>query len=146
MSAQQPNLRDALNGSNQLGRLADVLRALGFGNLLGLLIRGLTATETGVTVTAHVATLANVPAENSLYQVNATTATATGIKTLLVGPITGPGAITPAPGQAVWVPGTKTVKFNAADAVTAASFTYSVGTEATSVLPRQLGQSDTPNV
>lgn len=140
MSAQQPNLRDSLNASMQPQRLADVLKDLRLGDLLALLIRMITATETGVTPASNVATLANVP--TLMLQINATTATVTGVKTLLIGPITGAGAIVPATGFAVWSPGTKKVLFAAADAVTAASFTYSVGTEAVSILPRQLGQVD----
>jgi hypothetical protein len=140
MSAQQPNLRDRLNGSMQPQALADVLKDLRLGDLLALLIRGLTPTETGVVPSAHLATLANVP--TVMLQVNATTATVTGIKTLFIAPTSGPGAYVPLTGQCVWWPGTKKVLFAAADAVTAASFTYSVGTEAASILPRLLGQND----
>ncbi len=140
MSSLSPNLRDSLNGSAQLGRLNDILKALGFGDLLALVIRGLTATETGVTPSSNVATLANVP--TVLLQVNGTAGTSTGIKTLFLAPISGAGAYVPKAGECVWQPGTKKVLFNAADAITAASFTYSVGTEAVSILPRQLGQSD----
>lgn len=137
MSAQNPNLRDSLNDSAQPGRLADVFRSLGLGDLVGLLIRGLTATETGVSVSTNAAVLANIPAH--VFQVNATTATSTGIKTLRVGKI---GTVVPAAGECVWEPGTKNIVFAAADVVTVASFTYSTGTEATSVLPRLVGEVD----
>jgi hypothetical protein len=137
MSAQNPNLRDALNDSSQLQRLADVFRGLGLGDLLGLLIRGLTATETGVVPSSNVAVLANVPVH--IFQVNVTAGTLTGVKTLRIGKIS---IVVPAAGECVWEPGTKNVAFAAADAATAVSFTYSQGTEATSVLPRLVGEID----
>lgn len=147
MSAANPNLRDSLNGSVQPGRLADVFRAFGvqnqgggFGDLVALLIRGLTATEAGVTPSSNVATLANTPA--TMLQVNVTAGTVTGVKTLRVGKVSGTGAIVPATGECVWEPGTKKVLFAAADAATAVSFTYSTGTEAVSCLPRLIGEVD----
>lgn len=129
-------MRELLNQSN-LNQLADVLGDIEFGELLTLVIQGLTATEAGVVPAAHVATLANQP--SAMFQINATTATVTGIKKLLKGPITGEDAVVPRTGEAVWDGGVK-VLFAAADAVTAASFTYARSTNSSSVLQRDLGQ------
>lgn len=116
----EDTLRDTLNTSNP-NRLADALNVLEFGELLNLLLSGLTATETGVSATSSVATLANQP--SALVLINATTATTTGVKKLRKGPITGPNAIVPATGEAVW-DGGKKVLFATVDAVTVAAFTY----------------------
>lgn len=119
MSAET-TIRDSLNTADP-NRIPDVLRTLQFGEVFNLLLSQLTATETGVTPASNVATLAAQP--TALILINGTAGTSTGIKTLLRGQISGPGAIVPAPGQAVW-DGGKKVLFNAADAITAAAFTY----------------------
>src|SRR4051812_40493871 len=118
MSASAPNLRDNLN-SPILGQLSNTLSAMTMGDLFALLIAAMTPTETGISVTTNKATLANTP--SAVFQVKTTAATSGGVKALKVGQIPGPGAIVPAPGECVWVPGTKTVLFNVADAVTACS-------------------------
>jgi len=125
--AAESTIRDSLNSGNP-NRVADVFRSLQFGDLLNLLLSGLTATETGVSVTSNVATLANQP--TSLVLVNATTATSTGIKSVRQGPISGPGALVPVPGEAIW-DGNKKVLFNTADAVTVAAFTYAKASDVT---------------
>lgn len=117
---------------------ADLNRAIAVGDMLDFLLAQATFTETGVTVTSSVATLANAP--SALFIVQATTATSTGVKKLLIGPTTGDGAITPDAGYCVW-DGNVTVKFNSTDAVTVAKFMYAVSTEHTSILQRTLGQS-----
>ena len=132
-------LRDELNSVNP-NRLAPVLREIGLGDLLSLVIDALADTESSITVTANVATLANQP--STLFRVNATTATSTGEKKLLKGPITGPNAITPAAGQAVWDGGIK-VLFAAADVVTVAKFAYARTVTVTpSLLQRDVGEQD----
>lgn len=137
------SLRDELNNADP-NRLADAFRlgpSIGLGDLLNKVIAGLTATETGVTPASNVATLANQP--SSLFQVNVTAGTSTGVKKLKKGPITGPKAITPAAGECVW-DGGKKVLFAAADGATAVSFTYATAADVTcSILSRVLGQSDT---
>jgi len=125
--AAESTIRDSLNSGNP-NRVADALRSISFGDLLNLLASALTATETGVTVTANVATLANQP--TAFVLANATTATSTGIKALKIGQITGPNAVIPNPGEAVW-DGNKKVLFNVADAVTAAAFTYATAANVT---------------
>lgn len=85
-------------------------------------------TETGVTVTNNVAVLAAVP--SSLMAVVASAGGSTGMKTLTVGPISGPGAILPAAGAAVWDGGLN-VRFASADAVTTADFLYAKAADAT---------------
>jgi len=118
--AAETTLRDSLNTVDP-NRLAEVLRLMGFGEMLNLLLSALTATETGVTVTANVATLANVP--SSFVLINGTAGTSTGIKTLRQGAISGPNAVPPVAGEAVW-DGAKKVLFSTADAITTAAFTY----------------------
>jgi len=118
------SIRTELN-ANAPNRLADMLHGISLGELLSLLIKNITPTETGVTPSSNVATLAATP--TAMLQVNATTATVTGIKTLIF-------SGTPVTGQALWVPGTATVTFAAADAVTAASFTYAKSTDKASII------------
>lgn len=97
-------------------------------------------TEAAVTVTANVATLAAQPAK--LYAVVASAGTTTGMKKPLRGAITGPTALVPATGQAVW-DGGKKVLFSTADVVTAANFLYSKDADTTaSLLQRDVGEQD----
>jgi len=133
-------IRDTLN-LGDANRLSAAFAKIGLGDLLNLLITAMTATEAGVTVTTNKATLANQP--SSLYQINATAGTTTGIKKLLRGPITGANAIVPLTGQAVW-DGNVSVLFATADAVTAASFTYARAANVTaSILQRDIEEQDT---
>jgi hypothetical protein len=98
-------------------------------------------TEAGVTVTTNAAVLANQP--KALIAVVGTTGTHTGMKKILLGPITGPKALLPAANQCVW-DGGKNVLFAAFDAITVASFLYSQATDVTvSLLQRDIGESDT---
>lgn len=131
-------LRAELNKSDP-NRTPDVGREVQMGELMTLLIAGLTPTETGVVPSSDVATLAAQP--NAMFQIDATAGTVTGIKKLLKGPITGEDAVVPKTGEAVWDGGLQ-VLFNAADAVTAASFTYSVDGDTASVLLRDLGETN----
>lgn len=121
-------------------RLPDIFRELGLGALLAKLIAALTVTESAITVTTNVATLANQPAP-TIWQINATAGTTTGVKALKIGAITGPGAIVPKTGEAVW-DGAKKVLFATVDAVTAASFTYPTAADAVpTILQRDSGQA-----
>jgi len=132
------SIRDDLNKADP-NRAWDMLRQMGLGDVLNMLITAKAVTEATITVTSNVATLANQP--SFLLQINATTATATGVKKLLQGPITGAGAIVPKAGEAVW-DGAKKVLFNTVDAVTAASFTYATAADVTcSILARDSGQN-----
>lgn len=132
-------LRELLNRSKaNLNTLSDAVGDLELGDLIVLLINDLTATETGVVPASDVATLAAQP--TAMFQINATAGTVTGIKKLLKGPISGEDAVVPKTGEAVWDGGTQ-VLFNAADAVTAASFTYATAADVDSVTQRDLGVS-----
>lgn len=132
------SLRDVLNVSDP-NRNDPALQEIGQGDLINILIKGVTPTESAVTVTSNVATLANQPA--TLFDINATAGTTTGRKKLRKGPITGTQKITPATGEAVW-DGGKKVLFATADAVTTANFFYSQTTDTTcSILQRDQGQT-----
>lgn len=131
------SLRDVLNASDP-NRNDSALQELAQGDLLNLIIKGLTPTESAVTVTSNVATLAATPA--TFLDINAVGGTTQGRKKLRKGPITGPQKITPATGEAVWDGATK-VLFATVDAVSSANFTYSKTTDTTcSILQRDQGQ------
>lgn len=137
-----PNLRATLNAGDA-NRVDSALQTIKLGDLLNNLITSRTPTESSVTVTSNVATLANQP--SSLFQVNVATVSggsATGVKTLLKGPITGAGAIVPAAGQCVW-DGGKKVLFATADLAATAHFTYATDADVTcSLLQRDIGERD----
>jgi hypothetical protein len=116
----ETSLRDTLNTSD-LNRIASAGQVMQQGELMNALLNALAATETGVSVSGSKASLANQP--TSMVKINATAGTTTGVKKLRIGALTGPNAIVPATGEAVW-DGAKTVQFAAVDAVTTAAFTY----------------------
>lgn len=131
------SIRNEMNGAGE-NRMNDALRELGFGDLVNALIGTLAATETGISITNNVATMANQP--SYLWQVNGIGGTA-GIKTILRGPITGNQKVTPAPGQVVW-DGGKKLLFNVADANTTTTLRYATAADATaSAMSREIGQS-----
>lgn len=138
-------LRDVLNQTNPNNTFS-ALRQIGLGDLLNLLLKALTVTESGVTVTSNIATLANAPNPNSFYAAKATTATTTGYKEIIRGTISG-STVTPVPatGQCVW-DGNLKVAFAAADVVSVASFTYesAADTAVVSCLQNQLGNQTSP--
>src|SRR5882672_4545333 len=117
------SIRTDLNGS-QPNSLSNDVRAVQLGEMLSYFANKATPTQTGVVPSANVATLAAIPV--ALFQVNATAGTVTGVKTLRKGVV---GTDVPATGECVWQVGTTKVAFAAADAVTAASFTYSLATD-----------------
>ena len=123
--ATTDTIRNDLN-TGLPGRLASAQQKINFGELISYIVAKLTATESGVTVTTNVATLANTP--SAVFQINATAGTTTGVKKLRQGPITGTNALVPATGEAVW-DGGKKVLFAAVDAITTASFTYAQTTD-----------------
>ena len=129
-------LRNDLNDGN-LNQIADEFRQIKMGELVSLLISKLGFTETDVVPSANVATLANQP--SAIFQVNAGTATVTGVKKLLKGPITGPRAIVPATGECVWDGGLH-VLCAAVDAVTKVSFVYAQATDKASILLRAVDE------
>lgn len=129
--------RDVLNAANP-NNVIDALRDIGLGELLNALINAMASTETGVSVTANVMTLANQPSVKP-FEVEATTGTTLGKKKVFQGPITGPQAIVPAAGQVVWDGGTK-ILFASVDAITVAKATYAKATDVTaSTLQNDVG-------
>lgn len=137
MTAFSPTIRQDLNLGNAQ-RVAGDFQAASLGDMLGFLIRSATATEAAAAVTANAKTLAN--AASAIFHIQATAGTYTGVIELLLGD----DSVTPGSGQAVWNPAGSVVRFNAADAVTAASFWYARADQANSfasVLERQLGQT-----
>ena len=122
------------------GRLADLDRDVQAGEFVNAMINAMTATESGVSVTTNVATLAATPVV--LWDAKATTATHTGSKQVLKVSNAFLTANNPATGTCYWDGGTK-VKFSTVDAATVASFKYPVSTDATcSYLQRTLGEVD----
>lgn len=138
----------AVLDSGNVNQLGDAAEKVALGTLLSYVAEKLSFTETGIAVTTNVATLANAPVAGGLFQCVAATVSsgsATGVKKLRKGPITGSSALTPASGECVW-DGGKKVLFAAADAVATASFTYAVATDLASTLLQDLpsGQQTLP--
>lgn len=123
--------REDLNNGNP-NRMDAVFNNVEMGELLTLLIKGATPTETGLGPSSRVVTLAATP--TAVFQVNATAGGTTGIKKVLTGTI---ADANPAAGECVWEPGTKKIKLSAADgAISAVSVTYAVATDKASCLMR----------
>ena len=139
MSAES-TMRDSLN-SGDPNRIADVFRKIGFGDLLNALVSALSATETGLSASTNVVTLANQPSFLP-SKVNATAGTTTGVKTVRQGAISGPNAVAPVTGECVW-DGGKKILFAAVDAVTTASVTY---TKSADTSASNLSQALEPSV
>jgi hypothetical protein len=133
-----PTVRDQLNGVEVANNLPDLAVSVQLGEVLTFLLEKASFTETGISVTSNVATLANQPTQ-IFMAVGITSAPASTTKTLLKGPISGTGAIVPATGQCVW-DGAKKVLFAAGDLAATASFTYATATDAASVTAKLLGQ------
>jgi hypothetical protein len=108
-------VRDGLN-SNVLGIQADAIAKVPLGELFAILLPALTFTETGVSVTSNVATLAAKP--SALVIVQATAGSVQGVKKLVRDPLH-----VLATGEAYW-DGNLIVNFAAIDAVSAAKFLY----------------------
>lgn len=134
------NIRIELNKSDP-NRTDPAGQEIGLGDAINTLITQMTATETGVSPSSDVATLAAAP--SYLWQINATAGTVTGIKKLILGRFDGTNVLPiPATGEAVWDGATR-VRFAAADAVSAASFTYATSADVTaSILQRSIGEKD----
>lgn len=140
MSTTSPDLRE-LQNYGAPGRPGAIDQAILGGNLLGMLVRGLTPTEAAAAVTTNVKTLAN--AASMVYDVVSTTGSYTGRLKLQIGDPAIAGA--PAAGYAIWNPADNTVTFAAADAVTAANFLYArkdAANTVTSLNQRTLEQDD----
>ena len=135
------SLRTELNQGDP-DRIADAAAELKLGELCVAVIAGLAAsgnTEPAQTVTTNIRTLNAVP--SAVFQVTATTATHTGVKTLLKGATSGANALTPLTGQCVWDGGLH-ILFAAVDAVTACSVLYAQASDTTaSILQRVPGQN-----
>jgi hypothetical protein len=131
------SLRETLNGGNP-NEVFDAMVRMNLGDVLSYAISKMGYTETGITVTANVATLAAAP--KALFQCVAVSATHAGVKKLRRGPITGPNALVPAAGECVWDGGTK-VLFAAYDVVATASFVYAVAADIASATEAELVNS-----
>ena len=126
----------AVIDSGNINQLGDAAQKPGLGTLLAYAASKMGFTET-VAVTSNVSTLANAPTTAGLFQcvvASVSGGSATGVKKLRRGPVSGPGAHVPAAGESIW-DGGKKVLFAAADLALTASFTYAVATDlASSVL------------
>ena len=131
------SLREVLNGGNP-NEVFDAMVRGHVGDLLSLLCAQLGYTDTGRTVTANVATMTAQP--KALFNVVVATGTSTGVKKLRRGPITGPNALVPAPGECIW-DGAVSVLFAAADAALTASFAYAVAGDIASLTEADLVNS-----
>lgn len=136
--ASDSNLRGTMN-QGEAQRLADIDRDIGIGDLVNSLINAMSNTETSVTVTSNVATLANKPAY--LFDAKVSAGTTTGSKQILKVSNAFLVANTPAAGTCYWDGNTK-VKFSSTDGATAAHFKYTQASDSTcSYLQRSLGQN-----
>lgn len=133
--AAEDTLRDSLNTADP-NRLSAALQDIELGEMLTMLIAAAAGTQTGLSPSSNVVTLAAVP--TAVYQVNVTAGSPTGIRKLLKGPQT----IAPATGECVWTEGTALIKFSAADTNTTVSVTYARSTDKASILLRNLGEKD----
>lgn len=139
------SIRSELNNQS-LGRLCANLQELQLGELLNLALAGVAYNEVaspgvGLTVTNKVATLGTKPTQ--ILMANAMTVSgnsATGIKKVLYGPVTGTAAVVPASGQCVW-DGNVSVLFAASDLVATAEFATSLSATVTSAMQRVVGQN-----
>jgi hypothetical protein len=139
------SIRSELNNQS-LGRLCANLQELQLGELLNLALAGVAYNEVaspgvGLTVTNNVATLGTKPTQ--ILMANAMTVSggsATGIKNVLYGPVTGTAAVVPASGQCVW-DGNVSVLFAASDLVATAEFATSLSATVTSAMQRVVGQN-----
>lgn len=132
------SLRTDLN-NGVLQQIADEFRQISLGELLSLVIKGITPTEAGIVVVPGVDTATLAAQPSALFQVNVTAGGTTGVKKLLKGPLTGPGAVVPASGECVW-DGGLVIKFASVDAVTAVSATYAKSTDVASILMRSIDE------
>jgi hypothetical protein len=136
------SVRDQLNGVETANNLPDLCASMGLGEILSYAISKMGYTETGIAVTTNVSTLANQPTSQGLFQcvvASVSGGSATGVKKLLKGPVSGVGAIVPASGECVWDGGLH-VLFCATDLALTASFTYAVSTDEASITKKALGQ------
>ena len=140
------SIRSELNNQS-LGRLCANLQELQLGELLNLALAVVAYNEVaspgvGLTVTNNVATLGTKPTQ--ILMANAMTVSgggsATGIKKVLYGPVTGTAAVVPASGQCVW-DGNVSVLFAASDLVATAEFATSLSATVTSAMQRVVGQN-----
>lgn len=140
--ASDSTLRDSMN-QGEPGRLADVDRDILMGEFVNAMLLAMAATETSVTVTSNVATLAGTPLV--LWDANVSAVSggsATGHKQVQKVSNAFLTANNPAAGTCFWDGGTK-VKFSSADLATAAHFKYPKASDASvSYLQRLLNQQN----
>ena len=134
------SVREVLNGGNP-NEIFDAAVRTRLGDMLSYACAKMAYTETGIAVTLNVATLAAQPtALFKCFVASVSGGSATGMKKLRKGLITGPHALVPAAGECVWDGGLH-VLFAAADLAATASFTYAVATDTASITEADLVNS-----
>lgn len=125
------SVQAALNSGNP-NQLGDAAAAAQIGNLLAYAISKMTPTEKGVAVTNNVATMAAAPV--TLMQVVGITAeSASTVKKLRKGLISGANALVPAAGEVIWDGGLNLL-FCAADLAATCAVTYMLATDKSSMM------------
>lgn len=125
------SVQAALNSGNP-NQLGDAAAAAQIGNLLAYAISKMTPTEKGVAVTNNVATMAAAPV--TLMQVVGITAeSASTVKKLRKGLISGANALVPAAGEVIWDGGLNLL-FCAADLAATCDVTYMLATDKSSMM------------
>lgn len=125
------SVQAALNSGNP-NQLGDAAAAAQIGNLLAYAISKMTPTEKGVAVTNNVATMEAAPV--TLMQVVGITAeSASTVKKLRKGLISGANALVPAAGEVIWDGGLNLL-FCAADLAATCDVTYMLATDKSSMM------------
>lgn len=125
------SVQAALNSGNP-NQLGDAAAAAQIGNLLAYAISKMTPTEADVAVTNNVATMAAAPV--TLMQVVGITAeSASTVKKLRKGLISGANALVPAAGEVIWDGGLNLL-FCAADLAATCAVTYMLATDKSSMM------------
>lgn len=125
------SVQAALNSGNP-NQLGDAAAAAQIGNLLAYAISKMTPTEADVAVTNNVATMAAAPV--TLMQVVGITAeSASTVKKLRKGLISGANALVPAAGEVIWDGGLNLL-FCAADLAATCDVTYMLATDKSSMM------------
>lgn len=125
------SVQAALNSGNP-NQLGDAAAAAQIGNLLAYAISKMTPTEADVAVTNNVATMEAAPV--TLMQVVGITAeSASTVKKLRKGLISGANALVPAAGEVIWDGGLNLL-FCAADLAATCDVTYMLATDKSSMM------------
>ncbi len=135
------SLKDTLNVADPTNTNS-VFNDMQLGTLLSTLISNASMTQTSAAVTTTTYSMTLATAATAVFQVNVKTVVSggtAGVKTLLQGPVSGTGAITPAAGQVVW-DGASALLFAAADKPATVDLLYAISTTKASVLEKGIGE------